>query len=125
MRRPKYRKEIFEQGEIRERAEHLIKKICEEYGIEMNETEVANDHMHMVVPFPEKPSIEEMIRIIKSISARALFRKFPRIKHGLWSGELRQDGYSARTAGERMTRQSTDKYIQRHYDSEQGPMQFF
>lgn len=125
MRRPKYRKKIFEQGEIRERAEHLIKKICEEYGIGINEMEVAKEHVHSAVPFPEKPSIGEMISIIKNISARALFRKFPRIKQRLWSGELRPDGYSARRAGERMTRQIIDKHIQRHRDSEQGLTELF
>ncbi len=89
---PKYRKKIFEQDEIRERAEQLIKEICEEYGIEVNEMEVAKDHVHMLVSFPPKLSIGEVIRIIKSISARALFPEFPRIKKRFWAGELWEDG---------------------------------
>jgi len=120
---PKYRKKIFEQDEIRERAKQLIKEICEEYGIEVNEMEVARDHVHMLVSFPPKLSIGEVIRIIKSISARALFREFPKMKKKLWAGELWEDGYFARTVGDRMTRQIIDKYIKHHRDIEQGPTQ--
>jgi len=120
---PKYRKKIFEQDEIRERAKQLIKEICEEYGIEVNEMEVARDHVHMLVSFPPKLSIGEVIRIIKSISARALVREFPKMKKKLWAGELWEDGYFARTVGDRMTRQIIDKYIKHHRDIEQGPTQ--
>jgi REP element-mobilizing transposase RayT len=49
--------------------------------------------------------------------------EFPRIEKRLWSGELWQDGYFARTVGDRMTRQIIDKYIKHHRDEEQGPAQ--
>jgi putative transposase len=54
-----------------------------------------------------------------------LFREFPRIKKKLWSGELWEDGYFARTVGDRMTRQIIDKYIKHHREIEQGPAQLF
>ena len=41
---PKYRKKIFAGKEVRERAEQLIREICEVYGFEMEEMEVAEDH---------------------------------------------------------------------------------
>ena len=122
---PKYRKKIFEQEEIRERARQLIREICEDYGMEIGEMEVAADHVHILVSFPPRYSIGEVVRIIKSISARALFREFPRIKRRLWAGELWEDGYFARTVGDRMTRQVIDKYIKHHRDIEQGPAQLF
>ena len=122
---PKYRKKTFGDETIRERAEQLIKEISEEYGIEIEEMEVAIDHVHMLVSFPPKLSIGEVVRTIKSISARELFREFPRIKKRLWAGELWEDGYFARTVGDRMTRQIIDKYIKHHRDIEQGPAQLF
>lgn len=120
---PKYRKKIFSDETVRERAEQLIKEISEEYGIEIEEMEVAVDHVHMLVSFPPRLSIGEVVRIIKSISARELFRELPRIKKRLWAGELWEDGYFARTVGDRMTRQIIDKYIKHHRDIEQGPAQ--
>ena len=122
---PKYRKKIFTEAEIRERAEHLIREICEEYVIEVEEMEVAVDHVHILVSFPPKLAIGDVVRIIKSISARELFREFPRIKKRLWSGELWEDGYFARTVGDRMTRQIIDKYIKHHREIEQGSAQLF
>jgi putative transposase len=64
-----------------------------------------------------------VVRIIKSISARELFRAFPSLKHKLWSGQLWEDGYFARTVGDRMTRDVIEKYIEHHRDLKQGPAQ--
>ena len=122
---PKYRKKIFIGEEVRERAGQLVREICEEYGFEIEEMEVAEYHVHILISFPPKHSISEVVRIIKSISARELFRVFPRLKKRLWSGELWEDGYFARTVGDRLTRQIIDKYIKRHRDIEQGPAQLF
>jgi putative transposase len=122
---PKYRKDIFDGEEVRERAGQLIREICEEYGFEIEEMEVGEDHVHILISFPPKHSIGEVVRIIKSISARELFRVFPRLKKRLWSGELWEDGYFARTVGDRLTRQIIDKYIKHHRDLEQGPAQLF
>jgi len=121
----KYRKGIFVGEEVRERAEQLIQEICEEYGFKIEEMEVAEDHVHILISFPPKHSIGEVVRTIKSISARELFRVFPRLKKRLWSGELWEDGYFVRTVGDRLTRQIIDKYIKHHRDIEQGPAQLF
>ena len=122
---PKYRKNIFAGAEVRERVEQLIREICEEYGFEIEEMEVGEDYVHILISFPPKQSISEVVRIIKSISARELFRVFPGLKKRLWSGELWEDGYFARTVGDRLTRQIIDKYIKHHRDIEQGPAQLF
>jgi putative transposase len=122
---PKYRKNIFGQEEIRERAGQVIREISEEYGFEIEEMEVAEDHVHILISFPPKRSIGEVVRTIKSISARELFREFPRIRKRLWAGELWEDGYFARTVGDRMTRQIIEKYIKHHREIEQGPAQLF
>ncbi len=114
---------MFQEEDVRERAEQLVKEICDEYSIEIQEMEVAIDHVHLLVSFPPRLSIGELVRTIKSISARELFREFPRIKKRLWSGELWEDGYFARTVGDRMTRQLIEKYIKHHRDIEQGPAQ--
>jgi putative transposase len=120
---PKRRKNIFVDKEVRERAEQLVREICEEYGFEITEMEVAENHIHILVSFSPRRSIGEVVRIIKSISARQLFREFPRLKKRLWTGELWEDGYFARTVGDRMTRQIIEKYIKHHRDIEQGPTQ--
>ena len=120
---PKYRKKIFKREEIRERAKQLIGEISEEYGFELIEQEVAEEHVHILLSFPPKRSIGEVVRIIKSISARELFREYPSLKKSLWGGELWEDGYFARTVGDRMTREVIERYIEHHHELEQGPAQ--
>ncbi len=122
---PKYRRKAFAEAEVRERAGQLIREIAEEYGFEIQEMEVAKDHVHILISFPPRRSIGEVVRTIKSVSARELFREFPRLKKRMWSGELWEDGYFARTVGDRMTRQIVDKYIKHHREIEQGPTQLF
>jgi len=120
---PKRRKNIFVEKEVRERAEQLVREICGEYGFEITEMEVAENHIHILVSFSPRRFIGEVVRIIKSISARQLFREFPRLRKRLWTGQLWEDGYFARTVGDRMTRQIIEKYIKHHRDIEQGPTQ--
>jgi putative transposase len=119
----KYRKDIFKRQEVRERAKQLIEEICEEYRIEVIELEIVEDHVHVMVSFPPSRSIGEVVKIIKSNSARILFREFPGLKKRLWSGEMWEDGYFARTVGDRMTRDVIKKYIASHRELEQGPAQ--
>jgi putative transposase len=120
---PKYRKKIFEREEIRERAKQMIREICEAYDIAILELEIMEEHIHLLVSFPPTRSIGEVVRIIKSNSGRGMFREFPSLKRRLWGGELWEDGYFARTVGDRMTRDVVDKYIKHHRDLEQGPAQ--
>jgi putative transposase len=120
---PKYRKNLFKREEVRERAKQMIREICEEYGFEVEEMEIELEHMHMLISFPPSRSIGEVVRIIKSLSGRGLFREFPGLKKRLWGGEIWEDGYFARTVGDRMTRDVILKYIAHHRELEQGPAQ--
>lgn len=120
---PKYRKKIFEQGEVRERTVQLVREISDDYGFDLIEMEIAIEHVHILLSFPPRYSIGDVVRIIKSITARQLFREFLILKRKLWSGEMWEDGYFARTVGDRMTREVIEKYIEHHRNVTQGPAQ--
>jgi putative transposase len=120
---PKYRKSIFERKEVKERAVQLIQEISEEYGFDVIEMEIAVDYVHILLSFPPRYSIGEVVRIIKSISARQLFRAFPMLKRKLWSGELWEDGYMRGQLVTVGTREVVEKYIEHHRNITQGPAQ--
>ena len=120
---PKYREKLFDPLELRKRAEQLIREISEEYGFEIEQMEIARDHVHILLSFPPKYSIGNVVRTIKSKSAIGLFREFPQIKRRLWAGQLWEDGYFARTVGNRMTQETIEQYIKHHREIEQGPAQ--
>ena len=56
-------------------------------------------------------------------TSRALFREFPGLKKRLWKGELWEDGFFARTVGDKMTAEVIEKYIKNHRAEQQAPAQ--
>jgi putative transposase len=57
-------------------------------------------------------------QILKSISAREVFRQFPWLRHKLWGGELWEDGYFVRSVGDEVTSEIIRRYVQ--YQDEQS-----
>ena len=52
-----------------------------------------------------------MVGILQSISASQVFEEFPQLKKQLWSRELWEDGYFARTVGDKVTAEVIRRYI--------------
>jgi len=67
-----------------------------------------------------------VVQIIKSISAREVFKKFPELRKQLWAGELWNDGYFVRGVGDKVTADIIRKYIeyQAHEDASTQPNMF-
>ena len=119
---PKYRKWIL-RGEIRDRAKELFREIAEYHGFEIEEMEVAGDHVHIFISFPPRYSISKVVGILKAVSAREIRKEFPRVKEQLWGGEFWEDGYFARTVGDKVTAEVIKKYIRFHKDRARRPEQ--
>ena len=119
---PKYRRDVL-QGEIQQRVQELFADIAEQYDITIEEMEVSPDHIHIFCSFPPRYSIAQVVTRFKSLSARAIFREFPRIKRRLWGGELWEDGYFARTVGDKVTAEVIRRYIQQHRLEKSGDAQ--
>jgi len=89
----------------------------------MEELEVSPDHVQIFCSFPPRYSIAPVVTRCKSLSARAIFREFPRVKRRLWGGELWEDGYFARTVGDKVTAEVIRRYIQQHRIEQTGDAQ--
>ena len=114
---PKYRKWITRE-DIRQRGAELFREIAEEFQFEIEEMEVAKDHVHLFLNFPPKYAIAKVVGILKSISASRLFGEFPELRRQLWGGEFWEDGYFARTVGDQVTAEVIKKYIRYHRHEE-------
>lgn len=121
---PKYRKHILED-ELATRVEQMFKEIAEAYDITIDEMEVSPDHVHIFCSFPPRYSIARVVGMFKSLSARAIFREFPQVKRQLWGGEFWEDGYFARTVGDKVTAEVIRKYIQRHKEVQDAQIDLF
>jgi putative transposase len=58
--------------------------------------------------------------MLKSISASEVFERFPGVKKELWGGEFWEDGYFARTVGDKITADLIKRYIKYHRDEVRG-----
>jgi len=54
----------------------------------------------------------QVVQILKSISAREVFKKLPNLRKQLWDVALRSDGYFVRSVGDKFTADIIPKYIE-------------
>lgn len=94
----KYRKVVFS-----EEVDKVLKEICLEianrYEIHFIEIGTDNDHVHFLVQSVPTYSPTKIVRVIKSITAREIFRRLPSVKKELWGGQFWTDGYFMNTVG--------------------------
>jgi len=88
---PKYRKWI-KREDIREKVKEVFREVAERHEYEIEEVNVAPDHVHIFLSFPARYSIAHVVGVLKSISAAEVFEKFPEVKKELWGGEFCEDG---------------------------------
>jgi putative transposase len=118
---PKYRKRIL-TPEIADYAKQVFRKIAEEYDMVIDTVEVVEDHVHIFLEAPPRLSPSRIVQILKSMSARELFREFPRLRRQLWGGKLWSRGYFVRAVGDEVTGDVIRRYIQYH-EHQQGAVQ--
>ena len=120
---PKYRKWIL-RDDIRDRVKGLFEEISRNRDFEIDTLEVVKDHVHIFLSFPARYSISKVVGILKRISGSVIFQEHPEVKKELWGGEFWEDGYFARTVGDKVTEEVIRKYIKYHREQEKSPKQF-
>ena len=119
---PKYRKWILKE-KLRDTVKKLFEEILKARDCEIEEMEIAEDHVHISTSIPPKYSVGQMVRVLKSVSAKEIFLRHPEVKKELWGGEFWEDGYFVRTVGDKVTSETVKKYIKYHRHEEKTPTQ--
>ena len=107
---PKYRKMVL-KGNIGKYVAHVIYEIAERYDFEVVELAVMPDHVHLFVSAAPENSPAHLLQVIKSITAREVFKRFPGIKRFLWGGALWERGYFVMSSGTGTTDEMIRQYI--------------
>ena len=107
---PKYRKMIL-KGDLAKRLKVVFQEIAERYEFEIDTMEVKDDHVHLFLSAPPRYSPAKIVQIMKSISAKMVFKQFPEVKKELWGGEFWSDGYFVRSVGDKVTSEVIRRYI--------------
>ena len=108
----KYRKDLFLEENYVEFLREVCKSIEERYSIIFETLGFNEDHVHFMIQTFPRFSPSEVFRIVKSITARKLFEKYPEIKKELWGGQFWSDGGFVGTVGEGINAEIIRKYIQ-------------
>jgi putative transposase len=106
----KYRKALLNnrvQAEIIE----VLKGFKERYAVEISEIGFDQNHIHLLYKFLPKYSGGEVIRLIKSITARQILGKIKELKEELWGGEFWTEGYYIATISGRGNKEVIVNYI--------------
>lgn len=108
----KYRRVVID-----DQVDQTIKNICLEiekrYQIHFLEIETDKDHIHFLVQSVPMYAVTKLITLIKSLTAREVFRLCPQVKKQLWGGEFWSDGYFASTVGKHGNENMIQQYVKK------------
>ena len=94
----KYRRAVFDEAVDAE-----LKSVCleieERYQVKFLEIGTDKDHVHFLVQSVPMYSVTKIVTMIKSLTAREIFRRCPHVKQQLWGGEFWTDGYFVSSVG--------------------------
>ena len=106
----KYRRVVVTK-EVDEALRNTCREISERYEIKFLEIGADRDHVHFLIQTVPIMSPSELARIIKSITAREVFRLVPSVKKQLWGGEFWSDGYYINTVGRHGSEDQIRRYV--------------
>ena len=95
---PKYRRKVV-YGTIRKDIGEILRKLCEQKGVEIKEAEACPDHIHMLVSIPPHISISQFMGYLKGKSSLMIFDRHANLKYKYGSRNFWCRGYYVDTVG--------------------------
>jgi len=110
----KYRQVVFS-----EQVDKSVKDVCLEiekrYEVRFLEIGTDKDHVHFLLQSVPNYSPRKIAQLLKSITAKEIFKRHPEVKQLLWGGEFWSKGYFISTVGKH-----GDESMLRNYVRNQG-----
>ena len=112
----KYRLAVFDES-----VDEVLREVCLEsekrYEVKFIEIGVDKDHVHFWVQSMPTYSVTKIVKMLKSLTAREVFKRCPQVKKQLWGGEFWSDGYFASTVGKHGDEGMIARYVQKQGDA--------
>ena len=96
---PKYRRKVIYQ-KIKVDIGKILRKLCENKGVEIHEAEVCPDHIHMLVSIPPHISIAQFMGYLKGKSTLMIFDRHANLKYRYGNRHFWCRGYYVDTVGQ-------------------------
>lgn len=108
----KYRRAVFDEG-----IDAVLKEICldieKRYQMKFLEIGTDKDHVHFLIQSVPTYSVTKIVKMLKSLTAREVFKRCPQVKKTLWGGEFWTDGYFATTVGKHGNENTISDYVRK------------
>ena len=95
---PKYRRQVI-YGKIYKDIGVILRKLCEQKGVEIHEAEFCKDHVHMLVSIPPKISVAQFMGYLKGKSSLMIFDRHANLKYKYGNRHFWCRGYYVDTVG--------------------------
>ncbi|MFM7425956.1 MAG: IS200/IS605 family transposase [Elainella sp.] len=115
----KYRRSLLVVEERCEYLKQVLREIGERYWFELEEMGTDGDPVYVFVGAAPKYSPSRVMQVLKSISAREMFTRFPELRKQLWGGEFWSDGGYIGTVGDGVNSEIVRRYIQEQGSEEE------
>lgn len=106
----KYRRVIFDSS-----VDDVLVQTCEEiskrYDINILEIGTDGDHVYFLIQSIPSLAPTEIVRTIKSITAKEIYRLCPYVKQKLWGGNIWSAGYFVSTVGRYKNEEQIKNYV--------------
>jgi len=108
----KYRRDVFKdfQG-IDQEIKNICLEIQKRYDLKFVEIGVDDNHVHFLIQSVPMFSPTNIAKIVKSITAKEIFKRKPVVKRELWGGEFWTKGYYINTVGHAANERQIQDYI--------------
>ena len=106
----KYRRIIFSEA-VDESLKDICLEISKRYEIRFLEIGVDKNHVHFLIQSIPRMSPSQIMRMVKSLTAREIFKKHPEVKEKLWGGEFWTDRYFVNTVSKFGDEASISRYV--------------
>ena len=94
----KYRRTVFDDDSIN-RLRTIFSKVCANFGACLVEMDGAGDHVHLLVEYPPRMAVSNLVNSLKGVSSRLLRKERPDIRQCYWKGVLWSPSYFASSCG--------------------------
>jgi len=83
----KYRHKVL-VGKVEDDIKKLLHAIALEHDVIICEMETDEDHIHLLVECKPQHYLPDIMKSLKGVSARLLFKLHPELKSRLWGGDI-------------------------------------
>lgn len=107
----KYRRKVL-SSDIEQSLKEILRNIAQDNNFTILECDGDLDHIHLLIDCSPQHYIPDMIKALKGVSARLLFKQYgEELKSKLWNGHLWNPSYFVATVSEN-TESQVRAYIQ-------------